>query len=94
MPWRECPVMEERLRFVARLEGDGMSQVCREFGISRKTTATRMKGWRHFAIAPWAGALRQSTTRSDRAADRRDQAREAALGRLEDQGVADREARR
>jgi transposase InsO family protein len=30
--------MEERLRFVARLlEGEGMSDVCREFGISRKT---------------------------------------------------------
>jgi transposase InsO family protein len=30
--------MEERLRFVARLlEGEGMSQVCRAFGISRKT---------------------------------------------------------
>lgn len=38
MPWRECSVMEERLRFVARLlDGDGMSDVCREFGISRKT---------------------------------------------------------
>ena len=38
MPWRECSVMEERLRFVARLlDGDGMSAVCREFGISRKT---------------------------------------------------------
>jgi transposase InsO family protein len=30
--------MEERLRFVARLlDGEGMSEVCREFGISRKT---------------------------------------------------------
>jgi transposase len=30
--------MEERLRFVARLlEGEGMSDVCRAFGISRKT---------------------------------------------------------
>jgi transposase-like protein len=30
--------MDERLRFVARLlEGDGMSDVCRDFGISRKT---------------------------------------------------------
>jgi transposase len=30
--------MEERLRFVARfLEGEGMSEVCRDFGISRKT---------------------------------------------------------
>lgn len=38
MPWRETSVMEERLRFVARLlEGEGMSAVCRDFGISRKT---------------------------------------------------------
>lgn len=38
MPWRECSVMEQRLRFVARLlEGEGMSEVCRQFGISRKT---------------------------------------------------------
>ena len=38
MPWRECSVMEERLRFVGRLlDGEGMSDVCREFGISRKT---------------------------------------------------------
>jgi len=38
MPWKESSVMEERLRFVARLvEGEGMTDVCREFGISRKT---------------------------------------------------------
>ena len=38
MPWKECSVMDERLRFVARLlEGEAMSEVCREFGISRKT---------------------------------------------------------
>lgn len=38
MPWKECSVMEERLRFVARLlEGEEMSFLCREFGISRKT---------------------------------------------------------
>lgn len=38
MPWKACPVMEERLRFVARLlDGEGMSDLCREFGISRKT---------------------------------------------------------
>ena len=29
MPWKECSVMDERLQFVADL--------CREFGISRKT---------------------------------------------------------
>lgn len=38
MPWRESTVMEERLRFVAlRLEGESMTALCREFGISRKT---------------------------------------------------------
>ncbi|CAD7050834.1 transposase [Pseudorhizobium halotolerans] len=38
MPWKETSVVEERLRFVARLlEGEGMSEVCRAFGISRKT---------------------------------------------------------
>jgi transposase len=38
MPWKECSVMDERLRFVARLlDGEAMSDVCRAFGISRKT---------------------------------------------------------
>ncbi len=38
MPWKACLAMEERLRFVARLlDGEGMSDLCREFGISRKT---------------------------------------------------------
>ena len=38
MPWKESSVMEERLRFVARLlDGEPMTDVCREFGISRKT---------------------------------------------------------
>jgi transposase InsO family protein len=38
MPWKASSVMEERLRFVARLlDGDAMTDVCRDFGISRKT---------------------------------------------------------
>jgi len=38
MPWKECSVMDERLRFVGRLlDGEDMSSVCRAFGISRKT---------------------------------------------------------
>jgi transposase InsO family protein len=38
MPWKECSVMDERLRFVARLlDGEAMTEVCRAFGISRKT---------------------------------------------------------
>ena len=38
MPRQESSAMEERLRFVARLlENERMSDLCREFGISRKT---------------------------------------------------------
>jgi transposase len=38
MPWKECSVMDERLRFVARLlDGESMAEACRAFGISRKT---------------------------------------------------------
>ena len=38
MPWRELSVMDEKLKFVARLlDGEKMAVVCREFGISRKT---------------------------------------------------------
>src|SRR6266436_7636189 len=38
MPWMESSVMEERLRFVARLlDGEAMTDVCRDFGVSRKT---------------------------------------------------------
>src|SRR6476660_2815825 len=38
MPWKECRVVDDRLRFVARLlDGEKMAGLCREFGISRKT---------------------------------------------------------
>lgn len=38
MPWKASSVMEERLRFVVRLlDGEAMTEVCRDFGISRKT---------------------------------------------------------
>ena len=38
MPWKECSVMNERMRFVLRLEdGEKMATLCREFDISRKT---------------------------------------------------------
>ena len=37
MPWKECHVMDERLKFVARLlDGEAMSGLCEEFAISRK----------------------------------------------------------
>ena len=38
MPWNECKPMDERLKFIARLlDGEKMSPLCREFGISRVT---------------------------------------------------------
>lgn len=38
MPWKECRVMDAKMKFVARLlEGDSMTSLCAEFGISRKT---------------------------------------------------------
>lgn len=38
MVWKQCCVMDERIRFIGRvLGGEEMSGLCREFGISRKT---------------------------------------------------------
>ena len=38
MPWNECNRMDERLKFVARLlDGESMTRVCQDFGVSRKT---------------------------------------------------------
>ena len=32
MPWKECQIVEERLRFIARLlDGEKMAGLCREF---------------------------------------------------------------
>ena len=38
MPWKECHVVDERVRFVRRLlDGETMTALCAEFGIARKT---------------------------------------------------------
>jgi putative transposase len=38
MPWQECNLMDERLKFVAGLlDGEKMAVLCRRFGVSRKT---------------------------------------------------------
>ena len=87
MPWRECSVMEDRRRFVARLlDGESMSRVCRELQAGGDRGA-------HGPLAP-ASQIRQPAARADRAAHRREQAREAALGRQEDQGAARAQAGR
>jgi len=43
MSWKECHVMDERLRFAVHLlEGEKMAPLCAEFGISRKTGYKRL----------------------------------------------------
>jgi hypothetical protein len=38
IPWKASSVTEKRLRFMARLlAGETMTEVCRDFGISRNT---------------------------------------------------------
>jgi putative transposase len=38
VPWKECHIMDERVKFIARiLDGEKMSRLCEEFSISRKT---------------------------------------------------------
>jgi putative transposase len=52
MPWKECHVVDERLRFVARfLDGEPMASLCAQFGISRKT------GYKIYARYKDCGAL-------------------------------------
>lgn len=48
MPWKVSEVVNERMRFVNRLEaGERMTDLCREFGISRKTG---YKFWQRYCI--------------------------------------------
>lgn len=38
MPWKESVLMDERMKFIGRLlEGEKMAELCRAFGISRRT---------------------------------------------------------
>ena len=51
MPWKEWDVVTERMRFVLRLEaGERMTDLCRAYGISRKTG---YKFWKRYqALGP------------------------------------------
>ena len=91
MPWTETSVMEERLRFVARLlEGEPMSDVCRAFGISRKTGYKLFERYREEGPVALADRSRRPVRYANQLpaqvddADRRLQTREAALGRPQD----------
>ncbi len=52
MPWGESNHMDERIKFVARLlDGENMSRMCREFGISRKTGYKIFNRYKDFGLA-------------------------------------------
>ena len=52
MSWKASSVMEERPRFVARLlDGEAMTDVCRDFGISRKTGYKIFDPYREHGLA-------------------------------------------
>ncbi len=47
MPWKESCRVSERMRFITRLEsGERMSDLCREFQISRKTGYKLVQRWK------------------------------------------------
>jgi transposase InsO family protein len=51
MPWKESSVMDERMRFVIRLkDGESMTSLCREFGISRKTGYKILERFEHCGV--------------------------------------------
>jgi transposase len=57
MPWKASSVMEERLRFVALLlDGEAMTDVCREFGVSRKTGYKIFDRYKEYGLG-WLGDL-------------------------------------
>ena len=79
MPWKECHVMDERLRFVARLlEGEKMAPLCGEFGISRKTGYKIYDRYKDCGV----GAFTDRSRRAYRQANRLPAPIEAVIVRL------------
>ena len=79
MPWKECHVTDERIRFVARLlEGEKMAALCGEFGISRKTGYKIFERYKDCGLT----ALSDRSRRPYRQANRLPPAIEATIVRL------------
>ena len=79
MPWKASSVMEERLRFVARLlDGEATTEVCREFGVSRKTGSKIFERYREHGLE----ALRDRSRRPVRYANQLPQQVESLIVRL------------
>lgn len=60
MGWKECNAMEERVKLVVRaLEGESVSSLCREFGVSRKTGYKMLNRYQEFGIEALKDQKRQ-----------------------------------
>jgi len=60
MPWKECHIMDERFKFVARLlEGEKMAPLCAEFGISRKTGYKIFERYKDCGVAAFSDRSRR-----------------------------------
>ena len=88
MPWKERSIVEERMRFVLRLkDGESMSSLCREFGISRVTgykiyeTLQRVRARRSNRPGANSLPLCPQASRTTRSNDRHPAAGKAHLGR-------------
>src|SRR6187399_1737116 len=67
MPWKECHVLDERLRFVARLlEGEKMAPLCAEFGISRKTGYKIFERYKDCGVAAFTDRSRRPYRQANR----------------------------
>jgi len=67
MPWKECHIMDERLRFVARrLEGEKMAPLCAEFGISRKTGYKIFERYKDCGVAAFSDRSRRPYRQANR----------------------------
>jgi transposase len=91
MPWKESSVMDERLCFVGRLlDGEQMSLVCREFGISRKTGYKIFDRYKDHGLEALTDRSRRPVryanqfAPTDREPDCQAQARQTSLGSTQD----------
>lgn len=51
MPWKKVSIMDERVQFVGRLiEGERMTDLCREFGVTRKTGYKFLERYHKFGV--------------------------------------------
>ena len=67
MPWKECHVRDERLRFVARLlEGEKMAPLCAAFGISRKTGYKIFERYKDCGVAAFSDRSRRPYRQANR----------------------------